>query len=332
MKIIKPERLRPGDTLGIVAASSPITKVGNKVIERGYSYLRSKGFKIVEAPNCRKVYGHTAGTIKERVSALHDFFEDPKIDGIMAFWGGWQSHQLLEHLDYRLIRKNPKVLVGYSDTTALQAGIFSKTGLVTFSGPATISFCKPKRFQYTWYYLSEVLMHGTSPLKLLPSDVYSDNRWWERKDKKMVLRKAEGWKTFSSGKVKGQIVGGNLGTMLLLEGTDWWPDMRGKILFVEEDEAETPQTVDRLFTRLRHLGIFEQIKGMVVGRMHSDVGFTKKDSFETILKDALKGYDLPVLYNVDFGHTDPLMTIPIGIRCRIDAAKKEIVYLESAVK
>ena len=99
MQIIKPDRLEKGDTLGIIATSTQITNVGNEAIQKGYDYLHNKGFNIIEASNCRKVYGHTAGTIKERVDALHQFFSDPEIDGILAFWGGFQSHQLLEYLD-----------------------------------------------------------------------------------------------------------------------------------------------------------------------------------------------------------------------------------------
>jgi len=331
VNIIKPNKLKKGDTLGIVATSTTINVAGEESVKRGYDYLRSKGFKIVEAPNCRKTYGHAAGTIQKRVDALHQMFENPEIDGIMAFWGGFQSHQLLEYLDYKLIKRNPKPFIGYSDTTALGVGIFAKTGLVTFSGPAVVTFTSPKVIPYSWEYFEKVLMSGKTPLTIKPSATYTDNKWYLRKDKKVILEKAEGWKTYNSGKAEGQIIGGNLGTMLLLNGTDYWPDLRGKILFVEEDEEETSKTIDRLFTKLRQIGTFDQIKGLVVGRFQTETEFSKKDSFEMILKDALKGYDIPVLYDVDFGHTQPLLTIPMGIRCRLDAGKKQITYLESAV-
>ena len=331
MKLIKPNRLAEGDKLGIIATSTPIT-VSKQSLDRGYTYLRNKGFELVEASNCHKRVGNSAGTIRERVNAFHNFIRDPDIDGIIAFWGGFQSHQLLEYLDYELIKRHPKPIIGYSDTTALQVGIFAKTGLVSFSGPAVITYCQPKVFDYSWKYFENTIIKGVAPLRIEPSPIYSDNPWWERKDKKMLVKKTEGWKTYSPGKAEGQIIGGNLGTMLLLENTPYWPELNDRILFVEEDEEEKPQTIDRLFTRLRQLGVFDQIKGLVVGRFHTNVGFNKKDSFEMILDDALRGYDLPVLYNVDFGHTDPLITIPLGIRCKIDAGKKEITYLESAVR
>ena len=287
---------------------------------------------MVEAPNCRKVHGHSAGTVQERVDTLHAFLRDTSIKGIIAFWGGFQTHQLLEYLDYDLIRKNPKPIIGYSDMTALQLGVFAKTGLVTFSGPCGITFGKPKTFEYSWKHFEKTLINPEVPFKLEHSNEYSDNEWWLRADKKVLIKKTSGWKTYQGGSAEGKLIGGNLGTMLLLHGTEYWHDFKNAILFVEEDEEEKPQTIDRLFTKMRQIGVFDQINGLVVGRFHSKVGFTSKDSFEMILKDALKGYDFPVLYNVDFGHTDPLVTLPIGIRCKIDAGKKEIIYLEAGVQ
>lgn len=332
MKLIKPNRLEKGSTIGIVATGNPINRAGEDAIQRGYSRLREMGFEIVEAPNLRKQYGHTAGTVQERVDTLHDFFENPEIDAIMAFWGGFQSHQLLEYLDYKLIQKNPKIFVGFSDTTSLLNGIRAKTGLVTFLGPAAITFAKPELLPYTKRCFEHVLIEGKTPFKLQASKEYSDNEWWMHPQKKMIMNHTDGWKTYNKGIVKGQIIGGNIGTLLLLMGTPYFPDLKGKIFFVEDDEEEKPQTVDRFFTQLRQIGAFDKIKGLAIGRWPTKVGFSKTDSFEIILDDALKGYNIPVLYDVDFGHTDPLLTIPLGITCKLDASKKEITYLESSVR
>lgn len=266
------------------------------------------------------------------MKALHTFFKDPKIDGILFFWGGYQSHQLLEYLDYELIRRNPKPLIGFSDATALQVGIHNRTGLVCFSGPAVISFAKPEVPEFTWEHFEKVLMNPEVPLSVGTSTEFSDNRWYLAEDKKMVFHPSPGWKVYRKGRAEGRITGGNLGTMLLLAGTEYWRSLKGKILFVEDDEAESPQTMDRMFTQLRQMGVLDQIAGMVIGRFHSEVKFTADDSLEMILDDALKGYRFPVITGVDFGHSDPLITIPLGVRCRITTAKPEIVFLESAVK
>jgi muramoyltetrapeptide carboxypeptidase len=331
MKLIKPKALKSGDTLGIVAFSTPIHASSEETIQRSCSFLKEKGFNIIEAPNCRTMTGHTAGTIKERVKSLHDFFKNKKIDGILSYWGGFQSHQLLEYLDFDLIRRNPKPFIGFSDTTILHAGIHGKTGLVTFSGPAGITFGKPTVPDFTWKFFEKVLMQPEATLKLEASETFSDNKWYMEPSKQMRFEPNPGWKVYRKGKAEGAVFGGNVGTLLLLAGTPYWVNLKGRILFVEDDEAESSKTMDRMFTQLRQMGVYDQIKGMVVGRFHRDVAFKENDSLEMILDDALRGYKFPVITGVDFGRTDPLITIPMGIRCRMDTAKKEITYLESAV-
>jgi muramoyltetrapeptide carboxypeptidase len=332
MKLIKPKALKPGDTLGIVTCSTPLSECGEETVQRAYARLRDRGFHLVEAPNCRTMTGHAAGTIKERVKALHDFFKDSKIDGILNYWGGYQSHQLLEYLNFDLIKKHPKAFIGYSDSTALQVGIYAKTGLVSFSGPAGISYGKPVFPEFSWEHFKKVVMNPEVPFQLSSSSEYSDNPWFLEADKKMRFEPNLGWKVFRKGKAQGAIVGGNIGTMLLLSGTEYWPNLRGKILFVEEDESESTKTLDRIFTHLRQMGVYEQIAGMVVGRFHQKVGLKPQDSIEMILEDALRSYKFPVITGVDFGHTDPLITFPLGIKCRMDTAKLEIAFLEAGIR
>ncbi|MCM2279055.1 MAG: hypothetical protein NDJ89_13350 [Oligoflexia bacterium] len=146
------------------------------------------------------------------------------------------------------------------------------------------------------------------------------------------IRPNEGWRVYRKGKAKGPIIGGNVGTLLLLAGTPYWPKMKGRILFVEDDEAESSRTIDRMFTQLRHMGVFDQIAGLVVGRFVSSVGFKADDSLEMILDDALRGYRFPVITGVDFGHSDPLITFPLGVMCQVDTKKPEIAFLESGVR
>ncbi len=326
--LILPRPLPKNATLGVIATSSPIHEGSEELIARGYRRLRERGFEVIEAANCRNDHGHTAGTIQERVDALHTFFEDPAIDGIISFWGGLQTHQLLEYLDWELIQKHPKPLVGYSDLTVLTNAITFMTGLVTFSGPAVITFAKPTFFDYSWQYFEQLLITGGERLRYQPSPVTSDNAWYERDDNKMIEKPAPGWRCYRPGEATGPIVGGNLGTLLLLAGTRFWPDLKGCILFVEEDEAENSGTIDRMFTQARQMGIFEEIAGMVVGRFPAAVGFTEEDTLEMILDDSLKGSDFPVLLDVDFGHTDPLLTFPLGVRCRLDAERKHLELVE----
>ena len=309
--------------MGIIATSTPVDAAGDELVRRGYNGIRELGFEVVEAPNCREYVGHTAGTIGERVDALHGFFADDDIDGIMSFWGGLNTHQILEYLDWGLIAANPKPLVGYSDVSCLTNAITAKTGLVTFQGPAGITFAKPTQFEYSLHWFRKVLMDGDYGLTYEPSQIYSDNVWYERDDEKMLEKPATGWRCFRTGEAAGPIVGGNFGTLLLLAGTDWWPEMEGRILFVEEDEVETPGTVDRMFTRARQVGVFDEIAGLVVGRFPESVGLSE-NGLDRILEWSLGDREFPVLVDVDFGHTDPRMTYPLGVECRMNAGEGEL--------
>lgn len=329
---LKPPPLKPGDTLGVIAPSTPVTRAGPDLIARARGYLAAKGFRLAFAPQTSRSVGHTAGTIRERVAAIHGFFRDPRIAGIMSFWGGFQSHQLLEHLDYDLIRRHPKPLIGYSDVTALQAGIFARTGLVTFSGPAVITFGMPVVPATTWDHFERTLIRPETPLTLHPSRTWSENEWFKRKDRRMIFRHSPPWTAWRRGRAEGRLIGGNLGTLLLLHGTPYWPDLNGAILFAEEDESETTMTMDRLFTKLRQIGALRGLRGLVIGRFPTAVGFTRRDSLAMILDDALRGMRFPVLTNVDFGHTQPLLTLPLGIRVRLDAGRREIAFLEAGVR
>ena len=329
MKTIKPPRLQPGQTLGIIALSTPAKNLKPEFRQRAYQKIKELfGLNIVEAPNLDSELGHSAGSIKERVDSVHRFFKRKDIHGIMSFWGGMNTHEILEYLDYDLIKKHPKVLIGYSDTTTLLSAIQAKTGLITFNGPSVVTFAKPTVPQETVDCFRSLIMEPTGSYAYPVSKSFSDNAWWT--EDSMEFTTNPGLKPFKKGTGEGRIVGGNIGTLLLLAGTPYWPSMKGKILFVEDDENENPKSIDRFFTQLRHMGVYGQINGLVVGRFPRVVGFKEEDSLEMILNNALKGYKTPVITDFDMGHTDPLMTIPMGAKVKIDANKKIITLLENA--
>jgi muramoyltetrapeptide carboxypeptidase len=330
LKKIIPPRIQAGQNIGIVALSTPATKLKIEYRQRAYQKIKELlGVNIIEAPNIDMEMGHTAGSIKERVKSLHTFFKRKDIHAIMSFWGGFNTHQVLEYLDYELIKNNPKILIGYSDTTTLLSAITHKTGLITFNGPAVITFAKPSIPNETINSFLSLLVSGLKQYMYPVSEQYSDNQWWM--EDKMNFVKNSGLKTFYPGKAQGEIVGGNMGTLLLLAGTSYWPNMKNKILFLEDDEAENSKTLDRYFTQFRQMGVFDKISGLVVGRFASCVGLNENDSLHMILKDALKGYKIPVITEFDMGHTDPIHTIPIGAKAEIDAKKLEVKILQGVV-
>jgi muramoyltetrapeptide carboxypeptidase len=330
MKKIKPNRLLAGQNLGIFALSSSATRLKPESRKRAYDRIRDLfGVNIIEAPNLDTDLGHAAGSVKERVKSIHDFIRRKDIHGLLSFWGGFNTHQVLEYLDYDLIKAHPKILMGYSDTTTLLSAITHKTGLITFNGPAVITFAKPTIPNETIDCLKSLILDGEKSFCYPVSKYFSDNQWFLKDE--MEFSPNPGLQVFQKGKAEGIIVGGNIGTLLLLAGTPYWPSMKGKILFIEDDESETTKTLDRFFTQLRHMGIYDQINGLVIGRFARCVGLTETDSLNMILKDALKGYRFPVITEFDMGHTDPLMTVPIGARVEIDGNKKKITILETVV-
>jgi len=321
---IVPKKLSKDKKIGVIAPADPVRDVcPDEVIERGYEYLRSKGFEVEEGNSVKELTkNHVAGLISMRINDIHSFVEKDDIGCIMAFWGGFNSNQLLDHLNYDLIKKNPKIFIGYSDVTALTTAISTKTGVVTFSGPGAISFAKPEPFDYIWEYFEKMCINPSEKVPIESSKYYADDLYFLREDDDHRIRKEnEGIKVFRKGSAKGEIVAGNLQTLLVLNGTGFLPDMEDKILFVEEDETSAPPHVDRFMCQCKQLGWFDKIRGLVFGRFTEYSQFSEDDPFEDLLERYLSDADFPVLYNVDFGHSDPMITIPNGGTCSIDGDK-----------
>lgn len=329
MPTIYPSKLVKGDTIGIVSPSSPVAAFCPRRLDRGVKELEMRGFQVTLGRYVSERYKHTAGTVQQRIEDLHEMFMNDEIKAIICTIGGLNSNQLLEHLDYDLIKAHPKIFMGFSDITALLNAIYAKTGLVTFLGPAVL----PQfgefggTMAYTWEYFEKALLLG-GEVKVEESKEWTDEftPWDKEDDRQRVMKPNEGIKILKSGKASGTMVGGNIGTFLLLNGTSYMPNLQDVILCIEEDEVETPATIDRFFMQLRHIGVFEKIKGMLIGRFNDKVGFKKEDSLEDIVLAATDGYNFPILYDLDFSHTDPMITIPLGGKCDMDTADKSIVF------
>lgn len=330
MKKIKAHALKSGMNIGLVALSTPATRLKKEFRLRAYErILQHFGLNIIEASNFELSTGHTAGTAIERAQTLNRFFRDKNIHGIMSFWGGLNTNHILEHLDYDLIRRNPKVLIGYSDTTALLTAVQAKTGLITFNGPAVISFAKPQLLEQTELVFNELLFKAVKKFQYPISEKMTSNLWWENDH--FEFQTNPGVQVLQHGLVEGTSVGGNMAVFLSLASTPYWPSIKNKILILEEDENESVGTIDRYLTQMRLMGIFAQIKGLVVGRLPAQTKVTP-EIMKQLLKNALKGYSVPTIYEFDFGHTDPLSTIPIGAKMKLDTRKKALTLMENVVQ
>ncbi|MFC4766963.1 S66 family peptidase [Effusibacillus consociatus] len=338
MEVIRPQRLELGDTIGVVSPSSPVASICPRRFQRGITHLQSMGFEVIVGNRALTRTGHTAGSIQERVEDLHQMYANPNVKAIISTIGGYNSNQLLDQLDYKLICDNPKILMGYSDITTLLIGIHTITGQVTFLGPAIL----PQfgefggLMSYTRDSFERVVMQS-KPI----GDIHPSKHWteeflsWDINDDRIRERKPNsGLKVLKSGVAKGPILAGNIGTMLLLSGTPYFPKFQGVILCLEDDEDESPATIDRYLTQMRQIGIYDQIAGLIIGRFNSKVGFTETDSLESILEIVTRGYDFPIVYDADFGHTDPMMVLPNGIQAILDASdcnRPQLTILEPAV-
>ena len=337
MEIIKPYKLKKGDTIGIVSPASPLAGKIPSRFQRGIKNTQKLGYKVKIGKNATTIYGHTAGKPEERAEDLHSMFEDPEVKAIICAVGGYNSNELLELLDYNLIKKNPKIFVGYSDTTSLHNGIHSQTGLVTFYGPAVMpQFGEfPQPLHYTVENMEKVLCNAKPAGELMLSREYTyEKLWWGKEDnkpRKMVPN--TGWKCLKSGEAEGNLIGGHLGTLEALSGTKYFPSFKNSIFFWEETESSTPET-HRSLVHLKMLGVFDQVNGMIVGRTNpTEYEVREKDyGLDKIILDVTRGYDFPIITEMDFGHTDPILTLPYGIKAYMNADLTKFSLLESAVR
>ena len=228
---------------------------------------------------------------------------------VITVIGGFNSNQLLRYLDYDLIKKNPKILCGYSDITALGNAIFAKTGLVTYSGPHFFSFGEKNGFDDTLEYFKKCLM-GEDSFDVLPSKQWSDGRWANDQDNRKFVSN-EGYWVINEGSAKGTLIGGNQCTLNLLQGTEFMPALTDAVLFLEDDDEAHAATIDRDLQSLIHLPDFAKVQGIVFGRFTPKTGMTQ-ELLAKIVKTKKELDQLPVIANVDFGHTTPFITFPIG--------------------
>lgn len=339
-KLIKPKRLQPGDTIGIVSPSAPLAGLISHRVKKGIKMLERLSFKVKIGRHALKITNHTAGSPKERAEDINNFFKDQNIKAIFSFIGGNHSNQILKYLDFNLIKKSPKIFLGYSDATVLHFAFYTQTNLVSFYGPVVLTqFAEnPEILPYTEEYFKKAIM-GFKPIgKVTPSLKWTEEilDWFKEEDIKRPrkMKKNEGWQWLKKGKAEGSILGGCISSMMHLRGTKYWPDFSNSILFLEIPESiddftkgESPENIDAYLTDLELSGLFSKIKGMIIGR---PFGYTKKQVTQLIriIKERIKDYKFPILFNVDIGHTDPMITIPLGAKVKIDSYKNIFEFIE----
>ena len=311
MKKIFPAKLKIGDGVRVItpARSLAMPWMSEELKERAKERFKELGLNLSFSKYVNDIDEFDSSPIRSRIQDLHEAFSDPTIKFVITVIGGFNSNQLLRYLDYDLIKKNPKILCGYSDITALANAIFTKTGLVTYSGPHFFSFGDKKGFGYTLEYFKKCLM-SEEAFEISPSTQWSDDRWANDQENRKFVNN-DGYWIINEGKVEGTIIGGNQCTLNLLHGTEFMPDIADSVLFLEDDDEAHIATIDRDLQSIIHQSGFEKVRGIVFGRLQPKTGMTK-DLLTKIVKTKKELDSIPVIANVDFGHTTPIITFPIG--------------------
>jgi muramoyltetrapeptide carboxypeptidase len=250
-----------------------------------------------------------SSSVISRLEDLHDAFADPKVKGILTVVGGFNSNQLLSRIDWSLIKSSPKVFCGYSDITALNNAILAKTGLITYSGLHYSTFGMQRYFDYCLEYFKKCVM-DESPFEITPSKEWTDDMWFmNQSDRHPIVN--EGWLIINEGEAEGTICGGNLCTFNLLQGTNYMPNLNEVILFLEDDAESQPHHFDRDLTSLIQQPNFAGVLALAIGRFQRDSHMTS-DLLKKIVASKPELARIPVIANVDFGHTNTIVSYPIG--------------------
>lgn len=300
--MIFPKSLNMGDTIGIIAPSSPFTKYELNEIEVGFKDL---GYNIKFGESVKKSYkGYLAGKDELRAKDIENMFLDSEVDAIMCIRGGYGTSRILDMIDYNIIANNPKLFIGFSDITSLHIAFNQKANLSTIHGIMAGSVLEWDSFTY------KSLLDAVSMKNKLEIN--------NPRNKKLY--------TLINGQCTGEIIGGNLSLLVATIGSNYEIDAKGKILFIEE-VGESIYKIDRMLTQLALAGKFNDCEGIIFGDF-SDCNKNKLEEFELIeiLLDRVKNFNKPCIYNIQSGHCMPMISIPFGAHCKLDATNQVVKF------
>jgi muramoyltetrapeptide carboxypeptidase len=330
--MLKPKRLNTGDVIGFFSPSSPATVFAPKRFERAKKFIESKGFELIAGKLTGKEDFYRSGSILERAEELNELIRDPKVRCIISTIGGMNSNSLLPYIDYEALKKDPKIIIGYSDVTALLLGIYSKTGLITFYGPALVASFGDMGVlvEETFDYFSDILVKP----KPIPFIIKNPKLWtdefisWEEQEQQKKTNANE-LVVLNEGKATGRLIVGNLNTISGIYGTEFMPKIKQGDILVIEDALKNATDVERSFAHLKIAGIFDLIGGLVLGKHEKfDSKGSNRKPYE-ILMEVISKARFPILAEYDCCHTHPMITLPIGIRAELNTDTKELTLLEN---
>ena len=307
--MIKPKALKFGDTIGVVAPASPTTE---EKVRKSYEKLMEMGFEVKMGESCYKRYGYLAGEDNLRAEDLNNMFKDKEVDGIICLRGGYGTPRILSLLDYDLIRNNPKVFVGYSDISALHIAINQLSKLVTFHGPMASSDLIGNLSNFSKESLYNCILEGQF-------------------EQEISNPSGEDMEIINEGIAEGQIIGGNLSLIADTIGTPYEIQLKGKILFIEEI-GEEPYQIDRMLTQLRLSGKLQEAEAIILGDFNNCVvepsEYDNSLTLEQVIEDIIKPIGKPTISNLRAGHCEPMITLPFGVKAKLDTHKGKLTIIE----
>jgi len=313
MIYLKPKGLLKGDVIGIISPASAADD--EKLIQSGIKYLEGLGYRTKLGKNVGKVRGYLAGTDRERVEDIHQMFGDKSVKAIFCLRGGYGAFRLLDKINYKLIRNNPKIFVGFSEITALQMAFLTRANLITFAGPMVVSNFSNEISNYTEEIFWRTIISGSKPDKIELSDV-------------QIFLKS------NSPQASGLLVGGNLAVFASLLGTGYLPEIKNKILLLEEVN-EPPYKIDRMFNQLKLNKVFKKVNGVILGNFLNciEADAEKKTlTVEEVWRDYFNDLKVPVINSFPHGHIKDMLTVPFGININLNLRKSYIRIMESCVR
>jgi muramoyltetrapeptide carboxypeptidase len=318
LPLLKPRRLAPGDTVGLVAPANATFEAVD--LQIATESLQALGFKVIVGGHLRDRHGYLAGQDKDRAADINGFFSDAGVRAVLPIRGGWGSSRVLPYLDFEAIRHNPKVLLGFSDISALLLAVHAKTGLITFHGPNGMG----RWDAFSVDYFRRLLMQA-EPIVYENLHQLSERNALTQTENRIM--------TISGGKARGRLLGGNLTVLTTIVGSPYLPPWDGAIFFCE-DVGEDYYRIDRMLTQLKLAGVLSRLGGFVFGTC-SDCGPGESGfgalTLEEIFADHIKPLGIPAWAGAMIGHGTPQWTVPEGIEVEADADAGTLRMLEPAV-
>lgn len=325
------KRLKEGDTIGVFTPSSPATVTAKKRFDRAKSFLESKGFTIVEGKLTGQSEGYRSGSPKERAAELNELLRNPSIKMIMSTIGGTNSNSMLPYIDYEAFKQNPKIVVGYSDATAILLALYAKTGISTYYGPALVpSFGEfEPLLDDTYRFFEQYFMKESQmPYEIPMPEHWSDEpvNWLEKTTEKRLFKNK--WVTGQKGVAKGRLIGGNVNTMYGFIGSEYFPEVKQGDILLIEDCMKNASIVEKNFAMLKVQDIFDKVAGILLGKheQYDDLG-TGKQPLDLLL-EQLDELAIPILSEFDTCHTHPIHPVAIGKQVMMDAGSKKVYCTE----